>query len=97
MSLAELYRSKRRSAEDAVGCVRDGDRIIVPTGVAEPPALLSALSARRLDWHGVTVAQILAMRKYGYIDPGTVDHVRHVALFFGGATWRTWSTVPGSM
>ncbi len=86
MSLAELYRSKRRSAEDAVGCVRDGDRIIVPTGVAEPPALLAALSTRRRDWHGVTVAQILAMRKYGYIDPGTVDHVRHVALFFGGAT-----------
>jgi acyl-CoA hydrolase len=86
MSFDALYRSKRRNAEDAVGCVRDGDRIVVPTGVAEPPALLTALSTRRREWRGVTVSQILAMRKYGYIDPGTVDHVRHVALFFGGAT-----------
>jgi len=33
----------------------------------------------------VKVAQILAVRKYGYIDPETVDHVRHVAFFFGAA------------
>ncbi len=32
------------------------------------------------------VAQILAMRKYGYIDPATTEHVRHVAFFYGGAT-----------
>jgi len=86
MSFDDVYRSKRCSAHDAVACVRDGDRIIVPTGVAEPPALLTALSTRRREWRDVTVSQILAMRKYGYLDPATVDHVRHVALFFGGAT-----------
>ena len=32
------------------------------------------------------MAQILALRKYGYLDPETVEHVRHVALFYGGAT-----------
>jgi acyl-CoA hydrolase len=86
MSFKELYRSRRMSADEAVGCVRDGDAIIVPTGVGEPPALLTALSNRRREWHGVTVSQILAMRKYDYIDPATSEHVRHVALFFGGAT-----------
>jgi acyl-CoA hydrolase len=86
MSFAQTYRSKLATALEAVGCVRDGDRIIVPTGVGEPPALLGALSSRRREWHDVTVAQILAMRKYDYIDPATTDHVRHVALFFGGAT-----------
>jgi acyl-CoA hydrolase len=86
MSFDALHRSKRRSAEDAVACIRDGDRIIVPTGVAEPPALLTALSTRRREWRDVTVSQILAMRKYGYLDPETVGHVRHVALFLGGAT-----------
>jgi len=86
MSIADTYKSKRATALEAVGCVRDGDRIIVPTGVGEPPALLTALSSRRREWHDVTVAQILAMRKYDYIDPATTDHVRHVALFFGGAT-----------
>ena len=86
MSVALIYEQKKRSAADAVSLVKDGDHIIVPTGVGEPPALLTALSEQRLRLHDVKVAQILAVRKYGYIDPETVDHVRHVALFYGGAT-----------
>ena len=30
--------------------------------------------------------QILAVRQYDYLDPTTVDHVRRVALFFGGSS-----------
>ena len=86
MSIQDLREQKRTSAADAVRQVRDGDFIIVPTGVGEPPTLLSALSEQRRDFHDVKVAQILAMRKYAYIDPLTVDHVRHVAFFYGAAT-----------
>ena len=74
------------SVDDAVRHVRNGDFIIVPTGVGEPPTLLTALSEQRRDFHDVKVAQILAMRKYAYIDPATADHVRHVAFFYGAAT-----------
>jgi len=86
MSVKNLYQQKRTTPEEAIGQVRNGDFIIVPTGVGEPPALLTALSAERRRFQGVKVAQILALRKYGYIDPETVDHIRHVALFYGGAT-----------
>lgn len=86
MSVQQSYAQKKVTASDAVQLVRDGDLIIVPTGVGEPPALLGALSEQRRSFHDVKVAQILAMRKYGYIDPETVAHVRHVALFYGGAT-----------
>lgn len=86
MSIQELYHRKRMTAADAVRQVQDGDFIIVPTGVGEPPALLTALSEQRRDFRDVKVAQILAVRKFGYIDPETVDHVRHVAFFYGGAT-----------
>jgi len=86
MTPHQLYQQKRMAAQDAVRLVRNGDTIIVPTGVGEPPALLTALSAQRHDFTDVKVSQILAMRKYDYIDPQTVDHVRHVAFFFGGAT-----------
>ncbi|MEJ8852962.1 acetyl-CoA hydrolase/transferase C-terminal domain-containing protein [Variovorax robiniae] len=86
MSFEALYQEKRTSAAQAVRHVRDGDFIIVPTGVGEPPALLTALSERRLDFRDVKVAQILAVRKYAYIDPETTQHVRHVAFFYGGAT-----------
>ena len=86
MSIQQTYQQKRTTAAGAVEVVRNGDFIIVPTGVGEPPALLTALSDKRLDLHDVKVGQILAMRKYGYLDPATTHHVRHVAFFFGGAT-----------
>ncbi|WP_213959112.1 acetyl-CoA hydrolase/transferase C-terminal domain-containing protein [Variovorax sp. dw_954] len=86
MSFEAQYQEKRTSAAEAVRQVRDGDFIIVPTGVGEPPALLTALSEQRLDFRDVKVAQILAVRKYAYIDPETTQHVRHVAFFYGGAT-----------
>jgi len=87
MSFNAHYLSKRMTAADAIGVgVGSGDAIIVPTGVGEPPALLDALSQQRHGLRDVTVAQILAMRRYGYLDPDTTAHVRHVALFYGGAT-----------
>jgi acyl-CoA hydrolase len=86
MTPQHLYLQKRMTAADAVRLVRSGDTIIVPTGVGEPPALLTALSEQRHDFLNVKVSQVLAMRKYAYIDPQTVDHVRHAAFFFGGAT-----------
>jgi acyl-CoA hydrolase len=86
MSFQTLYQQKRCSAADAVRQVRNGDFIVVPTGVGEPPALLTALSEQRRDFSDVKVAQILAVRKYAYIDPTTTQHVRHVAFFFGGAS-----------
>lgn len=85
-SAQALYDSKRGTAGDALRLLRDGDTIIVPSGVGEPPTLLTALSERRRQFRDVKVAQILAMRKYAYFDPETVEHVRHVALFFGGAS-----------
>jgi len=86
MSVQQLYAQKKMNASDAVQLVHDGDLIIVPTGVGEPPTLLTALSEQRRSFHDVKVAQILAIRKFGYIDPETVQHVRHVALFYGAAT-----------
>lgn len=85
-TLSALYQRKLSSPSDAVKHVRDGDFIIVSTGVGEPPALLTALSEQRHQFNDVKVAQILALRKYAYFDPGTAHHVRHVALFYGPAS-----------
>ena len=72
MTFHDLYQQRLQPAAEAVRQVRDGDLIIVPTGVGEPPTLLTALSEQRRDFRDVKVAQILAMRKYGYIDPETM-------------------------
>ncbi|MBT3067225.1 acetyl-CoA hydrolase/transferase family protein [Rhodoferax sp. U11-2br] len=86
MSVQQLYAQKKMAASDAVRLVKNGDMIVVPTGVGEPPALLTALSEIRRSLLDVKVAQILAIRKYAYLDPDTMDHIRHVALFYGAAT-----------
>jgi acyl-CoA hydrolase len=86
MSFQALYQSKRVTPEDALDLLRNGDFIVVPTGVGEPPTLLTALSEQRRRFQDIKVAQILAVRKFDYFDPETVDHVRHVAFFFGGAS-----------
>ena len=86
MSVQAQYQQKRMSPGDAIHVVKDGDTIVVPTGVGEPPALLTALSDARRKYRDVKVSQILPLRKYGYIDPETQANVRHVAYFFGGAT-----------
>ncbi|MDL2357236.1 MAG: acetyl-CoA hydrolase/transferase C-terminal domain-containing protein [Pseudomonadota bacterium] len=82
----QLYQDRRMAAADVLDLLRDGDMIIVPTGVGEPPSLLSALSEQRRRFHDIKVAQILALRKFGYFDSDTASHVRHAALFFGGAS-----------
>jgi acyl-CoA hydrolase len=86
MSAQELYLSKRTDPESAIRLVRDGDSIIVPTGVGEPPALLAALSDHRRSYRGVKVHQILAVRKYDYFDRETAGNVQHSAFFFGPAS-----------
>lgn len=84
MNCRQLFDQKRLSAAEAVNLIRDHDAIVVPTGVGEPPALLTALSEQRRQFRDVSVYQILPLRKYGYFDPETAEHVRHVAYFFGG-------------
>ncbi len=86
MNHLEHYAQKTCAAADAIALVRDGDTIIVPTGVGEPPALLTALSDQRRSLNGVVVSQILPLRKYDYFDETTREHVRHSAYFFGGAS-----------
>jgi acyl-CoA hydrolase len=86
MSVQSLYQQKRMSATDAIRVVKNGDTIVVPTAVGEPPALLTALSEQRRDFRDVQVSQILAVRKFGYLDPETVEHVRHTAYFYSAAT-----------
>ncbi len=86
MSVQDQYNQKRTSTAEAVHLVHDGDTIVVPTGVAEPPALLTALSEQRRDFCDVSVAQILPVRKFDYFDFETRAHVRHIAYFYSGVS-----------
>ncbi len=86
MGVQEQYQQKKTTAAEAIHLLKDGDAVVVPTGVGEPPVLLHALSEFRRDFRDVSVAQILPLRKYAYFDVETVEHVRHTAYFYGGAS-----------
>jgi acyl-CoA hydrolase len=86
MTYQHHYLQKRMTPADAVRLVQNGDFITIPAGVGEPPTLLAALSEQRRDFRDVKVGQCLAVRRYDYLDPQTVEHVRHVAYFYGGAS-----------
>lgn len=86
MTFDNLFRSKCLAADDAIELLANGDHIVIPTGVAEPPRLLEALSRQRRTLSDVAVCQVLAMRKYDYFDPETVHHVRHKAWFLGAGS-----------
>ncbi|MGJ3510092.1 acetyl-CoA hydrolase/transferase family protein [Enemella sp. A6] len=86
MSLVDDYRAKTVDASTAMSHVRNGDTIVVPIGAGEPQTLLEALSARRHEFEGVTVFQMLPLRPYDYFDPETVGNVRHRTTFAGGAS-----------
>ena len=91
MSVKAQYLQKRVAAAEVIRLLRDDDVIVVPTGVGEPPALLAALSEQRRSLRNVCVAQTLPLRKFGYFDPETREHVRHLSYFFS-ATSRPGGT-----
>ncbi len=89
MTLADTneYKSKLRSAHDAVGLIQDGDYVVTPTGVGQPPNLLQALSDRRREFHDVKVSGILTMFPLDYYDDlDTQENVRQMSYFLGGFT-----------
>ena len=61
MSFQSLYQQKKMRPADAIRVVKNGDTIVVPTAVGEPPALLTALSEARRDFRDVQISQILAV------------------------------------
>ncbi|MDP3438226.1 MAG: 4-hydroxybutyrate CoA-transferase, partial [Azonexus sp.] len=86
MSVQALYQQKRMSATDAIRVLKNGDTVVVPTAVGEPPVLLTALSEARRDFRDIQISQILPVRKYAYFDQETQENVRHTAYFFSGAS-----------
>lgn len=75
------YKKKLTNAHDAIKLVQNGETIVVPTGVGEPPTLLTALAERRREFQDVKLAQILPVRQYDYYDKETIANVRYAGYF----------------
>ena len=71
------------SLDEAVGVVRDGDRVYVHGGVCTPRVLVEGLVAIRDDLRGVEVVHLHTDAPAPYVEPGMEGRFRHNALFIG--------------
>ena len=84
----EIYRDRICSADEAVGYIRSGDRVVVAHACGEPTILTDALAANadRYGYKNVEIVHMVAMGKAAYCAPGMEKHFRHNGLFLGGST-----------
>ena len=83
MRWLERYKSKLRTAEDAVRIIQSGQRVYVHPGCAMPEVLVDAMCHRYMELENVEVIHLLTVGKTGYSLPEMEGHFRHNALFIG--------------
>jgi len=72
------------TAEEAVRCIKDGDRVVIGHACGEPVALTSAFSRRIPELTGVETVHMVGMGESLYCLPEAEGHVHHNSLFVGG-------------
>ena len=90
MSWKEVYADRICSADEAVGQIRSGDRVVVAHACAEPVILTDAMvtNAGKYDYNNVEIVHMVAMGKAGYCAEGMEKHFRHNGIFLGKSTIR---------
>jgi 4-hydroxybutyrate CoA-transferase len=80
----DQLESKRTTAEEAVKCIKSGNRVFIHPGCCTPEHLISAMVARKDELENVEVCHILTAGKAAYTAPGMEKHFRHRSFFTGG-------------
>lgn len=88
MNWKELYADKICTADEAVGHIKSGDRVVVAHACGEPVSLTDAMTANaeKYGYENVEVVHMVAMGKAAYCAPEMEKHFRHNGLFLGGST-----------
>jgi acyl-CoA hydrolase/GNAT superfamily N-acetyltransferase len=78
----ERFAGKIATAEQAVQCVRHGQRVLIGSGAGEPSKLVDALSVRA-DISDTEIVHILTLGVATYAEPRLGRRFRHNAYFIG--------------
>ena len=79
----EEFRSKLRTAPEALEAVHSGERIWVQSGCGTPSVLLDALVARSAGLRDVEIVHMKTLGEAVYTRPEYAGHFRHRGLFLG--------------
>lgn len=85
MSWLATYRSKVRSADEAVSIVESGNRVYYGGNAAIPMALVEALARRYRELENVQLNHVLLLGDDPLSGPEMQGHFRHNSLFVGPA------------
>ncbi|HTK82830.1 MAG TPA: acetyl-CoA hydrolase/transferase C-terminal domain-containing protein [Bacteroidota bacterium] len=83
MNWIERYRSKLRTAGEAVKIIESGQRVYIHPGCAMPEVLADAMCQRYAELEDVEVIHLLTVGRTKYSIPEMEGHFRHNALFIG--------------
>jgi acyl-CoA hydrolase len=80
----EMYKSKLTTPEEAVKVVKSGDKVGVPLGLNDPPALAAALCKRYQELENVRIFQALGLVPRDYMHkPEYKGHFFYQSCFHG--------------
>ncbi len=82
-SAHSIYLEKLTSADEAVKSIKPGDYVCCSLTVGEPPALLQAIADNIEIFSDVKIMHMTPCRKYSYIKPENIPHVRLLSWFTG--------------
>ncbi len=85
MKWMQEYRSKLKSAQEAVKLVKSGDQIYYSGNAAAPYPVLRALVERKDELKNVILNHVLLIGEDPFSDPSLKDHFRHNSFFVGSA------------
>ena len=79
------YKAKLRTADEAVSCIKSGDRVYYGGNAAIPQTLVRALADRRAELENVQLNHDLLLGDDPLSAPEMAGHFRHNSLFVGPA------------
>jgi 4-hydroxybutyrate CoA-transferase len=83
MHWIESYRSKIKTADEAVAAIHSGDRVLLHQGCSEPEALVAAMLRRAGELRNVEIFHMATFGNADYTLPEYEGVFRHTASFIG--------------
>lgn len=83
MGWMELYRSKVKTADQALAVVNSGDRVYIHQGCQEPEELVAAMVRRAPELRDVEIVHLATMGSADYSKPEYEGIFRHNSFFIG--------------
>lgn len=81
MSWQEEYKSRVVSVEEAIGNIKDGDKVVVGFGCGEPFGIEKALVEHYKDFHNVEIVNMLTLGDSPWCEPEMKGHFTLNCLF----------------